>query len=190
MKVEFTVNNDRKISDALKKSSALAKDKKFDDAIELLKETLPKMFSAGTSYSGDTYAKIIPYFQKAGRYSEIEIFSIKHLIPEVEIKANKVFSHKSIEMQNAFGALYVSDIYKKMALCAKREKFKSDESRFNDLTQEYKTKYTELLELGERTSLELDYKKAVKTFGSDTLKWPDIIKRKYQNILLSEKDFS
>nr|BAM75715.1 hypothetical protein [uncultured microorganism] len=190
MKVEFIVNNDREISDALKKSSALAKENKFDDAIELLKETLPKMFSAGTSYPGDTYAKIIPYFQKAGHYLEIEAFSIKYLIPEVELKAKKNFSHKSIEIQNAFGSLYVSDIYKKMALCAKREKLKSDESRFNDLTQEYKTKYSELLELGEQTSLQLDYKKAVKKFGSDTHKWSDTVKRKYQSILLAEKGIS
>jgi hypothetical protein len=185
MTVEFIVNSDTEISNELKTSSALAKEKKFDDAIVSLKGTLQKMFLSGTNYPSNTYAKIIPYFQKAGRYSEVEIFSVEYLIPKVEIKAQQSFSHKSIVIQSAFGALYVSDIYKKMALCAKREKLKSDESRFNNLTQEYKTKYAELFELGERKSFQLDYQKTIEVFGSDSEKWPDIFKVKFQSILLT-----
>ncbi|MDP2716651.1 hypothetical protein [Rheinheimera sp.] len=183
MKVEFIVNSNTEISDELKASSALAKENKFDEAIELLKCTLRKIFLSDTSYPSSTYAKIIPYFQKAGRYSEIEPFSVEYLVPEIELKAKKSFSHKSSEMQNAFGAIYVSDIYKKMALCAKRENLESDEGRFMNFSQEYRVKYLELLELGEKTSLQLEYNNTLEIFGSDTKKWPDIFKRKFQGIL-------
>lgn len=183
LKIEIIVKGNTEVSDDLKASSALAREKKFDDAIELLKRALEKIFLSATGYSGDTYAKIISYFQKAGRYAEIELFSVGYLIPQVEVKAQRSFSHKSIEIQNAFGALYTSDIYRKMALCAKREKCKHDESRYSNLSQEYQFKYSELLKLGEQTSLQLEYNQTVEIFGPDTKKWPDIFKRKFKKIV-------
>ncbi|GAA60771.1 hypothetical protein P20652_2638 [Pseudoalteromonas sp. BSi20652] len=77
------------ISENLKSATAFAKDKNFDSAIELLQQVLPSMaIQAGYPYS--SYTKIIPYFQKAQRYSEVELYCEAVLIPLVKRDCKKL----------------------------------------------------------------------------------------------------
>ena len=117
------------ISENLKSATAFAKDKNFDSAIELLQKVIPNMaIQAGYPYS--SYTKIIPYFQKAQRYSEVESYCEVVLLPLVKRDCEKTFGHQPKETVLAFYNLHTSMIYEKLALCAKREKNKIDEKRF------------------------------------------------------------
>ncbi|MEF1220959.1 hypothetical protein REH76_24905, partial [Photobacterium damselae] len=81
----------------IKTASALAKDKKFNEAIEVL----DSFYSRGVA-SRDDLIKIIPYFQKAGRYSEVEAYCEKIIVPYLKKDNESVFSHKCVEIQGAF----------------------------------------------------------------------------------------
>ncbi|MCL1127170.1 hypothetical protein [Shewanella surugensis] len=91
------------IPSTLKAATSLAKESKFDDAIDLLKLAIPKMVEA-TGYSGGHYTKIIPYFQKADRYLEGVKYSEKVLIKAVEEDSKRNFKHKCEAIQGAFQA--------------------------------------------------------------------------------------
>ncbi len=117
------------ISDKLKSATAFAKDNNFDSAIEVLQEVLPNM-AIQAGYPHSSYTKIIPYFQKAQRYSEVESYCESVLLPLVKQDCEKAFGHKPSETILAFYNLHVSMVYEKLALCSKREKNKEDEKRF------------------------------------------------------------
>ncbi|SEH07617.1 hypothetical protein [Candidatus Venteria ishoeyi] len=165
MEVKILVNSDKDIGENLKLATALAKENKFKESIELLKITLEKIFLSGISYPSSTHVKILPYMQKAGQYIEIESFCENYLIPNGQEKVKSSFSHKCLEIQQAFCSLHVSDIYNKMALCAKREKAISDESKFEEFSKKYRAEYEELIEQGEKVEKEKRYKRLINRHG-------------------------
>ncbi|WP_305814603.1 hypothetical protein [Photobacterium leiognathi] len=70
----------------IKTASALAKDKKVNEAIEVL----DSFYSRGEA-SRDDLIKIIPYFQKAGRYSEVEAYCEKIIVPYLKRTTSPYF---------------------------------------------------------------------------------------------------
>ena len=118
------------ISAQLKQATVFAKAKEFNQAIDLLMELLPLMSTQG-GFPHSAYTKIIPYFQKAGRYSEVEQFCKTYLFLSIKRECEKTFGHKPCETITAFIHLHTSMIYDKLSLCAKREKLSEDMERFN-----------------------------------------------------------
>ncbi|WP_017219792.1 hypothetical protein [Moritella dasanensis] len=119
------------ISVNLKEATTLAKSKNYDQAIELLIELLPIMASQG-GFPHSAYTKIIPYFQKAGRYSEVEEFCKTYLFISIKRDCDKTFAHKPKETGSAFIHLHTTMVYDKLLLCAKREKCQDDMARFQN----------------------------------------------------------
>jgi len=117
------------ISTQLKQATVFAKEKEFNQAIDLLIEILPLMATQG-GFPHSAYTKIIPYFQKAGRYSEVEQFCKTYLFVSIKRECEKTFGHQPRETITAFIHLHTSMIYDKLLLCAKREKLKEDMERF------------------------------------------------------------
>lgn len=117
------------ISSGLKQATALAKEKKFDLAIELLMKLLPAMAIQG-GFPHSAYTKIVPYFQKAGRYAEVEEYCNNFLFTLIKKECKNTFGHQSSETINAFINLHSSMVYDKLRLCAKREKQSADIVRF------------------------------------------------------------
>ncbi len=62
-------NIDHKINALIKRASAEAKSRDFVAAIEILKKAYSKTQYSELFYDSG-FTKIIPYFQKAGRYDE------------------------------------------------------------------------------------------------------------------------
>ncbi|WP_347364628.1 hypothetical protein [Vibrio vulnificus] len=162
----------------IKTASALAKDKKFNEAIEVL----DSFYSRGKA-SRDDLIKVIPYFQKAGRYSEVEAYCEKVIIPNLKKDNESVFSHKCSEIQDAFFNLALHKMYAKLSLCSKREKVKMDEERFGKLSDDAFGKYQSQLTLGESIEDRKGFEQVLETFGQDPDEWPSIFKMKYQHFL-------
>jgi hypothetical protein len=170
------------IHEATKSATRLAKEGKLDDAIERLKSIIPEMAKVGGFTSGG-YTKIIPYFQKAGRYQESIEFS-KNVLPlAIEKDCQKTFHQKPLEIQQAFYNLEISAIYDKLRLCAKRENIPRDESKFEQLSIEAFDLYTELLDKGEKIALNKEYKESLTIFGLDTNKWPKVLLIKFDSLI-------
>jgi len=158
----------------LKETTSLAKSKDFDGAISLLNE----IYLSYDVLDSDVI-KIIPYFQKAGRYSELEKYCLEVLIPLV-IKINrKIFSDNCKQTQVAFICLSVSKIFNKLVLCAKREKNEDDQFKFYYKEKEYYKKYEEYLSAGDQLQTEFFDLVMNDTFGLEPEKWPETFKNKY-----------
>lgn len=162
----------------IKTASALAKDKKFNEAIEVL----DSFYSRGEA-SRDDLIKIIPYFQKAGRYSEVEAYCEKIIVPYLKKDNESVFSHKCIEIQGAFFNLALHKMYAKLSLCAKREKVKIEEEKFRKLSDDAFDNYQSQLTLGESIEDRKGFEQVLETFGQDPDDWPSIFKVRYQHFL-------
>ncbi|WMO12564.1 hypothetical protein [Pseudoalteromonas piscicida] len=119
------------INEQLKVATSLAKENSFDEAIELLQAIIPQMGQIG-GYSHSSYTKIIPYFQKAGRYSEVEEYCKNDLFEAVVTDCKNVFGHQSDETIKAFIHLFKYKIYDKLRLCAQREKDFDSKRRFEE----------------------------------------------------------
>lgn len=161
----------------VKKATSLAKLKKYDEAIHLLNELR-------VNHQILCSEKIIPYYQKAGRYSELERYCIEVLIPMEKVFTQGVFSHKCKEIQDAFINLSVYKIYNKLALCAKREKLKTDESKFLKEASSYYHLYQTNLALGERIELDLEFREAKEIWGANYSEWPTSYKDRFSNYIL------
>ena len=70
------------IQNQTKKATAFAKDGDYCQAITILKKLIPVMAESG-GFSASSYYKIIPYFQKAGRYQESLNYTKEVIIPAV-----------------------------------------------------------------------------------------------------------
>ena len=162
--------------DLVKQASSLAKLKKYDEAIDLLNDL---RITDQVSCS----QKIIPYYQKAGRYSELEKYCIEVLIPMDSRHAQDTFSHKCKELQHAFISLSVYKIYIKLALCAKREKLKHDESRFSAKASSYYDLYETNLAEGEKVELSLEFIQAKDIWGIDYQEWPKSYKNRFSDYI-------
>ncbi|PSU86707.1 hypothetical protein C0W42_19665 [Photobacterium kishitanii] len=162
----------------IKTASALAKDKRFNEAIEVL----DSFYSQGEA-SRDDLIKIIPYFQEAGRYSEVEVYCEKVIIPNLKNDNESVFSHKCVEIREAFFNLALHKMYAKISLCAKREKIKVEEEKYSKLSDDTFEKYQSQLVLGESIEDCKGFEQVQETFGRDLDDWPSIFKIKYQHFL-------
>ncbi len=158
-----------------KKASGLAKDNQLNEAIELLKSIIPEMAKLG-GY-GKSYVKIIPYFQKAGRYQEGVDYTENVLIPYIKQDCCKVFGHRCEEMQQAFQFINISKAYDKLRLCAKREKVPGDELKFEQLSLDAHERYANLLPKAELIELKKEYKKYQSLYGKDYSLWPGRLSR-------------
>ena len=130
-------------------------------------------------YSRTDYSKIVPYFQKAGRYSEVEAYATSVLIPAVQKDCSQVFIHKPKKIQSAFAHSGASEIFDKLRLCAKREGSLKDELRFQQLAESELEKYQLQLKLGEEEVLKKEYRENVDIFGVDTNEWPEALRNRF-----------
>ena len=162
--------------DLIKQATSLAKLKKYDEAIYLLNELR-------VNHKISCSDKIIPYYQKAGRYSELEKHCTEVLIPMDSRITQDAFSHKCRELQHAFISLSVYKIYNKLALCAKREKLKPDESRFLEEASSYYHLYETNLAAGEKIELDLEFIEAKNIWGVDYAEWPESYKNIFSNYI-------
>tara|TARA_R110002012_G_scaffold309334_1_gene516289 strand:- start:26 stop:463 length:438 start_codon:yes stop_codon:yes gene_type:complete len=119
------------MNEQLKIATSLAKEKRFDEAIELLQTIIPQMGQIG-GYSHSSYTKIIPYFQKAGKYFEVEEYCKGDLFAAVVTDCRNVLGHQPEETINAFIHLFTCKIYDKLRLCAQRESDLDSKLRFED----------------------------------------------------------
>lgn len=154
-------------------ASALAREKKFNEAIELLMEYY------GQSLPSDAgLIKVVPYFQKAGRYSELDEICRHTIVPKLEEGNQVCFQHKCLEIRSAFMNLKLHQLYKKLALCAKREKLSSDESEYKKISFYHYKEYGRLLSLGSEIEEKKEYEEAREVFGADTSEWPPALQRR------------
>lgn len=171
----------------LKKATAHKKAGNFDSAIDLLILTVDFMKNHG-GFSHKSYTKIIPYFQKANRYSEGVRYALNELIPAVKEDARKTFQHKEPEIGEAFCSHCIGSIYHALSLAAKREKRKGDQDKYFDLGEEMMTRYRHLLEIGSQKQLEVDYIEYKSIFGSDTSKWNETTQTMYASLIERDKE--
>lgn len=176
--IEFEMD----INESKKRATSLAKEGKYDEAIALLKKIVPGMAKIG-GFGNGGYTKVIPYFQKVGRYQDGIDYSINTLIPAVEKDCSIAFSHKCKEIQKAFTHLGTSQIYDKLRLCAKREKKKDEEVLYENLSEESWQKYEQFLSVGERIELKREFEEAFQIYGVSTDSWPDVIKRRFADLI-------
>lgn len=166
------------IHDLNKAATLLAKEGEFDLAIDHLKNAVLKMKKVG-GYGNNGYTKIIPYFQKAGRYKEAIEYSLNELLPALFEDCRRTFSQKPEEIQEAFYELGCHQIFDKLRLNAKREKLLDDEIRFKTLSEQHFLKYQNLLNVGENRDFHNQYCNIRDLFGNDSSSWPQSILTKF-----------
>ncbi len=166
------------INDLNKAATQLAKENKYDQAIELLKEAVLKMKSAG-GYGNNGYTKIIPYFQKARRYSEAIEYAYENLIPALREDCRKTFPHKPAEIRNALFEVGCHQIFDKLRLNAKREKLKGDEIKFEELSRQHLAEHKRLRKIGEDKDFLIEYRKIRQLYGDDSATWPPPIYKRF-----------
>ncbi|WP_305422558.1 hypothetical protein [Photobacterium leiognathi] len=162
----------------IKAASALAKEQRFNEAIDVL----DSFYSQGEA-SRDDLLKVIPYFQKAGRYSEVEAYCKKVIVPNLKSHNESIFSHKCVEIRDAFFNLALHKMYAKLSLCAKREKIRDEEENYNKLSDDAFIKYQSQLAIGERIEDRKGFDQALEMFGKDPNDWTNIFKMKYLHFL-------
>lgn len=178
MTVELGFHYDEKVDLLLKSASASAKENEFDAAISTMQKALENMWVSDVTFSPANIAKIIPYFQKAGRYSDGVAFADKYLIPKLVEGYNEAGS-----TDRALICLYVAKVHEKLALNAKREKIKEDETFFSNKAAEMLNAYTKLMEIGRIEDLKEEYQQMLAVFGNDHGRWPDTVLKKFEPIL-------
>ncbi|PYE35594.1 hypothetical protein DFP83_101483 [Idiomarina fontislapidosi] len=176
--IEGTFHFDTEINDLIKAASAAARENNYDAAIEIMKDALEKIYCSDGSYSFSTYVKILPYFQKAGRYGEAIKFADKELIPKLVEDYDK-----STLTEKAFICLYVGKVFEKLALNAKRANKVEDEVFFTGRAREMEDSYLKLIDVGKTDDLKREFKEAIEVFGEDHNCWPEVLKRKFQPII-------
>ncbi|MBB1411765.1 hypothetical protein [Pseudoalteromonas sp. SG44-17] len=162
----------------LKFATTKAKDGLFDEAIEILLFT----YQSGISSDADIL-KILPYYQKAGRYNELEKLCQEQFIPQLEQLNHSTFSHKCEEIQKSFLSLKLYKLYAKLALCAERENQTMDEKRFISFSQQYYRVYEELLEQGTKVEELKEFKSIAKRYGKNSNMWPEFLQKKFSKYI-------
>lgn len=158
----------------VKRASAFARDKEFDKAIEVLNE----VYTQGEPDEA-ALIKVIPYFQKAGRYDELHEYCTEMLLPKISSYNKTCFAHRCQEIQLAFENLGLHRLYSKLELCAKREKKEQDRLSFHSLSTSHYAEYERLLTMGEKNEKHKEYGEMVSIFGKDTNKWPENIRKMF-----------
>lgn len=161
-------------ADQVKLASKLAKNKDFNGAIDALHEVYK---NNGASESN--LIKILPYYQKAGRYSEMFAFCQDVAVPHIERLSNETFSHKCEEIEECFFNLSISRLYEKMAMCAEREGDDGGVEEYIKQAKEHSEEYKRLLLIGEEIEWKREKVRMLSTFGNDKQQWPDSILNTY-----------
>jgi hypothetical protein len=174
---------DFEIKTLMKEATAEAKNKNFNQAILIIKEALSKIKKSKLLYSHGSYTKIIPYYQKAGSYAKVEKYCIEHLIPDVTKAIKKGMKHRCVEIQDVYVHLYIEQIYDKLRLSAKRERNVTDESRFTNEQVYHHERFLQLQPEAEKIEMKKEFNEAKQIFGSDTSKWPNVIKKQFESLL-------
>ena len=167
------------IQNQTKKATAFAKDGDYCQAITILKKLIPVMAESG-GFSASSYYKIIPYFQKAGRYQESLNYTKEVIIPAVISDRQSSHGHCVPETLQALTHNCISQIFNKLALAARREGKKEHSDSFIALEKEHYDKYQVLLKIGEQKQLESEYQEFIRLLGEDTNQWPLSIRRKFK----------
>lgn len=162
----------------LKLATSKAKEELFDEAIDILLLA----YQSGISSEADIL-KILPYYQKAGRYDELEIVCREHFIPLLEQLNHSMLSHKCEEIQKSFLSLKLHKLYAKLALCAERENQTMDEKRFISFSQQYYRVYEELLEQGTKVEELKEFKSIAKRYGKNSNMWPEFLQKKFSKYI-------
>lgn len=165
----------QKVFNLTKQATSYAKAKDFDKAIEILDQLISDLDKYELDHSS-LLIKIIPYFQKAGKYSEVERYVLSRVLPILEKTKQKAFQHKSDMTQLAFIELYLYRIYDKLRLCAKREKQSADEQRFTAESKSHYGNYERYLALGMEHDKKMERAELAELFGGDVNYWPDSLK--------------
>ncbi len=174
---------DIEISELQKQATIEAKNKSFVEAIDVMKVALEKVKKSELLYSDSTYIKVIPYFQKAGLYTEVEEFCLNELIPSIRTAFHKGMPQRCIETREVHFFQYVSKVYDKLRLAAKREKNGVDETRFIKERESYSRKWQMLQPKAQQIELEKEYLEACDVFGNNIDEWPEVIKRQFNMFL-------
>ena len=173
---------DHKISLHTKRASEMAKDKNFDGAIAEFEKALLFMREAGLFYSRK-FTKAIPYYQKAGRYEEVEEYCTKTLIPLVKENIENVFYDKPAVTKKFFLFGVLVNIYDKLRLCAKREKNTKDFKKYDKQVFALTTQLDDLRIKSDKAALKVEYKTLAECFGDINTnydQWPVTLRKRYK----------
>ena len=175
------------LSAIAKKATSLAKNNEYKKAVKILTKAFRKI---GKKEGVDKayLAKVIPYFQKAGMYNEVENYVLNEAKSYAEAESKSLFSHKVAEVQESMFNLIMALLYEKLELCAKREKKEDDRKRFSEIKEQYKQRREILNNLGEIKECKISIKKYEKMFGKDTTKWSDTFKDVFRVLEKYEKE--
>ena len=175
---------EQEISKLTKEASAKANEKNFDGAIDTFEKAL-NLYQKSELFYGKAYVKAIPYYQKAGRYSELEQYSLGFLIPRIQSDVARVFSDKTKSMQQWFALGVEINVYDKLRLCAKREKVSADESRYEEMIDNLRREHEELKNVSETEQLKAEFEHTVRLFGpyNSAGDWPEVFVKKFKTIL-------
>ena len=174
---------DQEISELMKEATAAAKSKNYTRAVKLVEAALSKIQKSNLLYSHASYTKIIPYYQKAGLYSEVESYCLNYLVPSIRAAFKKGMSQRCKEIQAVHFYQNIAKIYDKLRLAAKREKEIDDEARFLKEYEFYENKWKELKPVAEKLELEKEYKEILDVFGSKISEWPLSIRSRFESLI-------
>lgn len=166
----------------LKEATALAKSQQYDEAIQILITIIDYSKKAGGLNDAD-YTKIIPYFQKAGRYEEGVSFALNTLMKAVQEDKQKRFSHKVPEIAEAFCSFSQSKIYKSLSLISKRENLTDKAAAFIKLSESKFEDYKKKLETGHNLQLVKDFEAYKAINCRPPSQWNEIAKKKFQKLI-------
>jgi hypothetical protein len=174
---------DYEISELMKKATASVKEDNLDFAINFVSEALKKMKLSKLLYSPANYTKIIPYYQKAGRYSEVELFCLDILVPSVRVALQQAMSQRCQETLEVHLYQYISRIYDKLHLAAQRDDNPDDKARFIKEHNFYEAKWRELQPLAQIIELDKEFQEMKELFGADFTIWPNVIKDRFESFI-------
>jgi hypothetical protein len=160
-----------------KQATELHKAGDTDGAIELLKSINPLMAQQG-DFNG--LLKIIPYFQKAGRYSEGVEYAEHQLIPLISLACKVCFSQRSEQTIESFRLRQTAELYAKLSLIAKREKVPSDLSRFTDLENSLRQQADSMYQVGSDIDFDNEKELMSQLWGNDISSWPEAVAKRYR----------
>jgi hypothetical protein len=152
-------------------------------SVNFVNEALNKIKLSKLLYSHTNYTKIISYYQKAGRYSEVELFCLDKLVPSVRVALQQAMSQRCQETQEVHFYQYVSRIYDKLRLVAQRNDNPDDKARFIKEHQIYEAKWRELQPLAQKIELENEFEDMKELLGSDFKIWPRVIKNRFESFI-------
>lgn len=171
-------NIDTEIGELMKLATAKSKENKYSEAVEILKVALSKISKSALLYGHASYTKIIPYFQKAGRYQEAEKFCIQYIIPATAEAIKNGMSQRCKQIQDLHSLQHKSAIYEKLFLIAKREQNTDDQKQFAAKKLEIEQAILTARPLAEEQERQKEIKEMQSVFGANTNSWPEVIRKK------------